>query len=160
MRSRGRQPLLVWRSMLRATAHVGRLVRHALRAHGLSGAQFGVLRVVGEAGPEGITLSEVGEKLFVTCGNITGLVDRLEESGYVVREPHPTDRRALLAKLTPQGRAVFEELAPAHGDRIQRIMSCLSAEEQAALIDLLSRLEQRAASLDEHADAPPAAAGE
>lgn len=130
--------------MMRATAKVGHVLRRAVHEHDLTFPQFGVLRVVGEAEPNGIKLSDIGEKLFVSCGNVTGLVDRLEEMGLVVRTPHPDDRRALLAKLTPQGRRVFDEIVPPHRARVERLLSCLSEQEQETLNELMSRVAAQA----------------
>lgn len=133
-----------WRSMVRGAAAVGQVLRRGLQDCGLSAAQLGVLGVVVEAGDGGIKLSDIGERLLVTCGNITGLVDRLEEEGYVAREAHPSDRRAILAKSTPKGRGMYADIAPAHRERIVGIMSCLSTKEQKTLRKLLGRVADRA----------------
>jgi MarR family transcriptional regulator, 2-MHQ and catechol-resistance regulon repressor len=140
-----------WRQIVAAKAAIGRVVGRAFTDLDLTGAQFGVLRIVGEAGPGGIKLSDIGEQLFVTCGNVTGLVDRLEERGLLARVPHADDRRVLLAQLTPAGQEIFETIVPRHRARISRIMSCLSLEEQEALADMMERLsrdvEERAGEL-------------
>ncbi len=143
------QALQLWRAMLRASRAVGRVVRETLHRHGLRGAQFGLLWVLAEAGPEGLKLTDISEKLVVTCGNITGLMDRLEELGYVVREPHPSDRRVVLAKLTPQARTLLDEIVPVHTRRLARIMSCLSDSDRETLSQLLSRVSEQAALVDE-----------
>lgn len=136
-----------WRSMIRATL-TGKRVMHAqFEDRGITGPQFGVIRVVGEAGPEGVKLSDISRELHVTSANVTGLVDRLEESGYLTREPDPADRRVLLARLTADGREFLEQVIPAHRAFVARVMSCLSAEEQAGLADLLSRVAAHAIAI-------------
>jgi DNA-binding MarR family transcriptional regulator len=45
--------------------------------------------------------------------SVTNLVDRLEDQGFVAREPHPTDRRTTLAALTPEGRAIIDDATKA-----------------------------------------------
>lgn len=63
------------------------------------------------AGPLGA--GEVGRRLQVTSAAITQIVDRLAQRGHVEREPHPTDRRRTLVRLTDSGRAeVLEHLMP------------------------------------------------
>lgn len=52
----------------------------------------------------------LADALAVTARNVTGLVDGLEETGYVVREPHPGDRRAALVTLTDQGVEVMTQM--------------------------------------------------
>lgn len=143
--------------MMRATVKVGHVLRRAVHEHDLTFPQFGVLRVVGEAEPGGIKLSDIGDKLFVSCGNVTGLVDRLEEMGLVVRTPHPDDRRALLAKLTPEGRTVFDEIVPPHRARVKRLLSCLSEQERETLNELMSRVAAQADSVAEEIEAAAAA---
>ena len=145
----------VWRSMVAAKASMNRITRPTLSDRGLTAAQFGVLRVVGEAGDQGIKLSEVGGRLFVTCGNVTGLVDRLEERGLVLRDDHPEDRRAVLAKLTPDGRELYCEIVPRHRASISHIMECLSTAEMETLMDLLRRVKE---SADAYVEAAAAAA--
>ena len=147
----GSKALDVWRSMVAAKASMNRITRPTLCDHGLTAAQFGVLRVVGDAGDQGIKLSEVGGRLFVTCGNVTGLVDRLEESGLLVRDDHPDDRRAILAKLTSSGRLLYEDIVPRHRARVSRIMACLSTAEMEMLVDLLWRIKESADSYVEPA---------
>ena len=52
----------------------------------------------------------LAEALGVSARNVTGLVDALVETGFVTREPHPTDRRATLVSFTPHGRETAEAL--------------------------------------------------
>ncbi len=137
-----------WRSFIRAKAETHRVIHRELREHGLTGAQLTILRVLAESGSSGVKLNEISHRLFVTSGNVTGLVDRLEEAGYIARVPHPEDRRVTLAVLTPAGRELFDEIHPRHVARIKRLMSALTAQEQTVLADLLSRIADRAAEME------------
>jgi DNA-binding MarR family transcriptional regulator len=65
----------------------------------LTTARTRVLWDLAHAGPS--TQRGLATRLEVSARNITGLVDALEEAGYVERAPHPTDRRATLVSLTP-----------------------------------------------------------
>jgi len=138
----------VWRSFVRAKAEVGRALHRDLRERGLTGAQLGILRVLAESEGEGVQLNEISQRLFVTSGNVTGLIDRLEEAGHLARLPHPEDRRITLAVLTPTGRELFGQLYPVHMDRIARLLSALTEQEQALLCDLLERIADGASNLD------------
>jgi MarR family 2-MHQ and catechol resistance regulon transcriptional repressor len=142
----------IWRSFVRAKAEIGRVMHRELRARGLTGAQFGILRVLADSGNEGIKLHELSERLYVTSGNVTGLIDRLEEAGYLARIPHAQDRRITLAVLTTAGQELFDEIYPAHLARIQHLMSALTAREQRLCADLLERLAERAAEMCGPAD--------
>ena len=133
-----------WRSFMRAKAEAHRVVHRELRERGLSGAQFSLLRLLAESGSKGAKLNEISHRLWVTGGNVTGLVDRLEEAGLLARMPHPDDRRITLAMLTPAGRELFEQIHPAPHARVEQLMSGLTEEEQIVLADLLTRLAERA----------------
>ena len=63
------------------------------RPHGLTGAQYNVLNILA-AKPEGISQRELGDVLVVDRSNVTGLLDRLGEAGWVRRADDPADRRA------------------------------------------------------------------
>lgn len=138
-----------WRSFVRAKAEIGRAVHRELRERGLTSAQLGILRVLSEFSDQGVKLNEISHRLCVTPGNLTGLVDRLEEAGCLKRVPHPEDRRVTLAVLTPAGRALVEELYPPHIARVERLMSTLTVKEQDLLADLLARLAARAAEMNQ-----------
>jgi DNA-binding MarR family transcriptional regulator len=117
----------------------GRLGRF-FEEHGITGAQFGVLRCLADAGPRGLMLSDLSRRLMVTCGNITGVVDRLEQAGYIRRERQPADRRIVLARLTPEGRALFDELMPAYLELVSRLVGHLTPEEQESLTGCARKL--------------------
>lgn len=137
-----------WRSFIRAKAEIRRVIHRELRARGLTGAQLDILRVLAESGSEGVQLNEISQRLYVTSGNITGLIDRLEEAGHLARVPHAEDRRVTLAVLTPGGRAIFEQLYPSHISRVNMLLSALTPEEQNMLAGLLVRIADRAAEMN------------
>jgi MarR family transcriptional regulator, organic hydroperoxide resistance regulator len=78
-----------------------------LRPVGLSIPQFDVLSTLTER--EGISQSDLAERLYVTKGNVSGLIDRLVEAGYVVRRNAPGDRRSNAVFLTDEGRKIAEQ---------------------------------------------------
>jgi DNA-binding MarR family transcriptional regulator len=69
----------------------------------------------------------------VTCGNITGVVDRLEQAGYLRRERQRDDRRVVLAKLTPAGEALYRRALPEVLETLSELTGDLSLEELDAL---------------------------
>jgi DNA-binding MarR family transcriptional regulator len=110
------------------------------RTGGLHGPQFHALVIVVEAGEDGIRLGDIGGKLFVTGSNVTGLVDRLEQAGYVTRETDASDRRVLLARATAEGRDLYQRVAPGDRAKVKRVLSCLSDDEKVLLAELLDRV--------------------
>lgn len=83
-----------------------------LAERGLTDARAHLLWVLGQQGP--CTQRELAESLRVSPRNVTGLVDALVATGFVTREPHPSDRRATLVRFTDHGAKVAAELATDH----------------------------------------------
>jgi DNA-binding MarR family transcriptional regulator len=86
---------------------LGRL-DEVLKPHGLTFARYEALVLLTFSRAGALPLGKMGERLQVHPTSITSIIDRLERSGLVVRRPHPTDKRAVLAGLTDEGRAVVE----------------------------------------------------
>lgn len=88
-----------------------------------------------EVGPKELTV-----RLGITSASMTSLVDRLVRSGYVTREPHPTDRRALILRPTPgSDQEVRGTLGDMHA-RMMEVAATLDAEESAVVVDFLRRM--------------------
>lgn len=77
-----------------------------LRPHGLTFARYEALVLLVFSSRGSLPLGRMGERLQVHPTSVTSIVRRLEDAGLVARRPHPHDRRAVLAEITPEGRAV------------------------------------------------------
>lgn len=146
--------LMVWRSLMRLFAQSRRALRRELRPFGVRPGQAWLIRLVGEAGDEGLKLNELSERMHVTSANVTRLMDHVEHDGYVQRRPDPEDRRVIRAVLTPKGRELLEKLRPVYQAWVERCMSCLSPEEQVELAQMLSRLADHIAAVAEEEAQP------
>src|SRR5215510_13715264 len=91
--------------------------------------------------PTSMKLGELSQRLMVSNGNITGLVDRLVEQGLLDRKTSPSDRRAQLVKLTPEGRRVFRTMAAEHETWLADIFADLSPSEIQTLMRLLGKMK-------------------
>jgi DNA-binding MarR family transcriptional regulator len=76
-----------------------RLRAAVCRAAGIAESELDALEHLEASGP--LTQRELGERLLLTSGGVTVLVDRLERSGWVRRRPHPSDRRAVVVEPAP-----------------------------------------------------------
>ena len=92
----------VWFRLLRLEARLGAAVAERLREIGLSAPQCDVLTTLTEE--EGISQQALAKRLYVTKGNISGLLDRLETAGMVERRSTAADRRQYEIHLTDSGR--------------------------------------------------------
>ncbi|MDF3304897.1 MULTISPECIES: MarR family winged helix-turn-helix transcriptional regulator [Rhodococcus] len=131
---------------------LGRLHRSYLRyqsslaavfeEHGINMASFDVMAALRRSGPPyRMTSGQLAESALVTTGGVTLRVDRLEKAGLVQRERDAEDRRIVHAQLTDEGLRVIEKVAEAHFANESQILSGMSKDDQAALAELLRKLE-------------------
>lgn len=97
----------VWFRLIRLEARMQAAVGERLREIGVSIPQCDVLTTLTEK--EGVSQQELAKRLYVTKGNISGLIDRLTEAGLVERRSTANDRRQHAIHLTEAGRATAEQ---------------------------------------------------
>lgn len=115
-------------------AELGRV--HGRR--GLSGTDFDTLIRLARSPHQRLRMSDLAAQTALSTSGITRIVDRLERSQLVRREPCPGDRRSSLAALTDAGSELLVGHVPAVVDAIERLVTGpLSAEQVDALVDLL-----------------------
>jgi MarR family transcriptional regulator, 2-MHQ and catechol-resistance regulon repressor len=145
-----------WWFLARAYHSIAASLTRLFEDHGITGAQFGVLRCLSDADPDGLMLSDLSKRLMVTCGNTTGVVDRLEQAGYLRRVRPAGDRRVVLAQLTAEGEELYRRIIPGHQRLLGELLAGLAPEEREILSTLCERLHL---SLEGGGEAPRAAAG-
>lgn len=108
----------------------------ALRPLDLTFARYEILMLLSFSKQGALPMTRMGTLLQVHPTSVTSAVDRLERQGYVQRRPHPSDRRAVLASITDEGRRqaleatrilnrdVFEQLGLAE-DRTEQLTGVL-----------------------------------
>lgn len=133
-----RGTLRLWITLARCYQTFAREAARHLAGHGLTSAQFGVMEALYHLGPT--TLGDLAEKLLVSGGNITYVMDRLAKLGYVTRERCAEDRRVYWATLTEQGRELIGEVFPDHARHLNRATEHLDAAEKETLRVLLKKL--------------------
>ncbi|MBM3564982.1 MAG: MarR family transcriptional regulator [Alphaproteobacteria bacterium] len=104
--------------------------------------------------PDGVTMGQMSQRMMVTNGNVTWLVDRMVEDGLAKRTAVPGDGRAQIVRLTKKGRADFEAMMPEHHGWIHAMLDGLSRKELNGLLELLSQLKMSVAAKEGRA-APP-----
>ena len=81
----------------------------------------------------------VSKRMMVSNGNVTGLVERLVESGHLDRRTSDTDRRVQVIRLTKAGRAEFRRMAAEHQSWISDLFSDLTPKDVRDLMRLLAK---------------------
>jgi DNA-binding MarR family transcriptional regulator len=138
MSTRDEAAVAVYRSIVRAAVLLRRESDRILSPAGLTGPQFAVLSQLDAGGR--MPLGELGKRLWVSCGNVTGLVDKLSSAGLVRRTRLRADRRVVLAELTEKGRKLIAELRPIYREQAARMAAGLDESELQQLQVLLGRI--------------------
>jgi DNA-binding MarR family transcriptional regulator len=80
--------------------------------------------------------------LNVSLSNATGLIDRLEERGFIERHRVPTDRRIVLVRVTPSGEAMLGEVDALSDDLLRSVLARLSTSQLRGLGHAMSALRE------------------
>lgn len=110
----------------------------------------------------GCTPSDLSAALHADSGHTTRSIRRLEEAGFVVRQTHPTDRRASVLDLTPKGRETVQASRAMFAQWDEYLLRDLTGEQREQLSALMETLlhAMQYASLDTgRPDGPPAGRG-
>jgi MarR family 2-MHQ and catechol resistance regulon transcriptional repressor len=134
--------LKLWVVMNHAFNSIEERLRQQVESHGMSFSEFAVLEVLLHKGP--LPIGDVGDRVLLTSGSMTYVVDKLEERGLIGRRPCAEDRRIIYAELTEQGRELIEGVFEEHSALIRRLTGALSPAEQETMINLLKRLGKSA----------------
>jgi DNA-binding MarR family transcriptional regulator len=134
-------PVAVFSRISRLARHLDLARRDAFTRHRVESWEFDVLAALRRAGsPYELSPGRLLRETLVTSGTMTNRVDRLAARGYVERYPDPADRRGVLVRLTPEGKAAvdgaFEELLAAE----QALLADLPDHDRDRLADLLRTL--------------------
>jgi len=97
-------------SLLRTGDALQTRVEAELKEFGLTGTQYNALRILRGAGPEGLPCREIGERMITRDPDITRLLDRLEDRGFVQRTRARRDRRVIYGKITAAGLKLLREM--------------------------------------------------
>jgi DNA-binding MarR family transcriptional regulator len=116
------------------------------RAHDVSMAEMKAIDHIQAEGE--LTPRELGERLSLTSGAVTAVIDRLERSGWVVRSPHPSDRRSVVVRMTEQSMEAGKRIYVPYSNALAEIAAALPAASRKVVADYLEKAADIAA---EHA---------
>lgn len=115
-----------------------------LKPHGITGAQYNVLRILRGAGPDGLCRNEIRDRMVARMPDVTRLLDRMEAAGLIVRERDSEDRRQVTTRLTATGRRLVDRLDAPAAEEHRRTLGHLSRTQLETLKDLLTHARARA----------------
>lgn len=111
-----------------------------LQKYNLTGVQMEVLCYLKCNPDKEIHQREIEYWLQLKNPTVTGILNRLEEKGYITRRRNPDDGRFRIIEVTEKGNQVMEDMGEGARDLDDRIYDCMTDEEQAKLLELLDRI--------------------
>ena len=109
-----------------------------IETYKLNPTEFAVLELLYHKGRQPI--QKIGQKILLSSGSMTYVVDKLEKKGLIERVFCKEDKRVTYMSITSAGNELIEEIFPSHEKKINELMSALSETEQETAIDLLRKL--------------------
>ncbi|HMN73905.1 MAG TPA: MarR family transcriptional regulator [Rhodoblastus sp.] len=140
----GKAELRLWLRLL-STANIisGQIRRRLREKFGITLPSFDLMAQL-DREPLGLRLGELSQRMMVTNGNLTGLVERLVREGLVLRETDPGDRRAFIVRLSDAGKAKFEIYAKENERLVLALFGAVPPEMVQTLMDNLAVLKASA----------------
>jgi len=115
------------------------VVKRRMAAYGLTPVQQPVLAAVHQE--EGLSAGDLSEKLILDPATLSGVLDRMAERGWIIKQPDPDDKRVLQIRLTDQARGLEPTLMQERDKANDEILAKLSLEEKVLLKRLLKDLK-------------------
>jgi DNA-binding MarR family transcriptional regulator len=131
-----------WTCVARGYTHVTQILTAQVeRETGLAAASFLALVWLLRSGGRAVPLTTLARHLAFSSGGFTKVADRLEQAGFITRQPSPCDRRVINAALTPAGRAQAERALAVYSAGLRElVLHRLGIDELRALASHMSRL--------------------
>ena len=131
-----------WIGIIRGYEHVNRILACQVEQEtGLPAPDFFVLAKLRRGVEPTVSLSMLARELAFSSGGFTKLADRLEQAGYIRREPSPCDRRVTNAVLTPAGRAAVDRALAVYCAGLRElVLRHLGTDGLRAMVGQMSRL--------------------
>jgi DNA-binding MarR family transcriptional regulator len=128
-----------------------RITKELARRADLTGPQLTVLKLLEGVGD--MSLSELSDRIRAQNSTVTGIIDRMEREGLVIRLRSTEDRRVVHIRLTDKGAKIANEIAVEPMEIFRSALESLTAGEMRELIKLLTKIARRVQSLVKRA--PP-----
>lgn len=139
--------LASWFAVVKAYLECERRYSAMMNEFSLTIPQFDVLSAIDALGEEALP-SSIADRLLVTKANVTGLLKRLQDRQLVSTCNHPSDRRAMLCKLTALGQVRFAAARAASARFIQAQLAPYSEDSLNELGALMTHMQEHLHAMD------------
>jgi len=132
-------------ALLKAADALAQEAEKILKAKGLTGAQYNVLRILRGAEPEGLACSTIGERMISHDPDMTRLLDRMENRNLITRQRQSDDRRVVKTRVTVSGLEILKRLEQPIRELHRQQFQHMAGPRVRTLAGLLNELLQRSA---------------
>jgi DNA-binding MarR family transcriptional regulator len=129
-------------AILKAADSLSKQAEQLIKAAGLTGAQYNVLRILRGAEPHGLACSGIGDKMISRDPDMTRLLDRMEKRDLITRERQKDDRRVIKTRITPEGLKLLKKLDQPVHDLHKKQFHHMSPSRLKQLAELLLEIEK------------------
>jgi DNA-binding MarR family transcriptional regulator len=130
-------------SLLQAADTLSQQAEQLVKAAGLTGAQYNVLRILRGAEPEGLACRAIGDRMISHDPDMTRLLDRMEKRGLIARARQTDDRRVVKTRITAPGLSLLRTLDQPVHDLHKRQFRHMSTARLKILFELLEEVRVR-----------------
>ena len=124
-------------ALLRAADRLSQDADLLVKAYGLTGTQYNVLRILRGAGPNGLPCNGIGDRMISRDPDMTRLLDRMEKRSLITRERQTQDRRVIKARISPTGLEILKKLDAPIDELHKKQFRHLAASQVRALAEAL-----------------------
>jgi DNA-binding MarR family transcriptional regulator len=124
----------------KAADALGQQAEQLVKAHGLTGAQYNVLRILRGSEPEGLGCGSIGERMISHDPDMTRLLDRMERRSLITRQRQKDDRRVVKTRITSEGLTLLRRLDQPIRELHKRQFRNFSPPQLKALIETLDQI--------------------
>ena len=118
-----------------------RITKELAKRVDLTGPQLTVVKLLQTVGD--LSLSELSDKIRAQNSTVTGIIDRMEREGLVLRERSKEDRRVVHIKLTPKGKALADGIPVEPMEIFKGALESLSVQEMRDLMRIMTKVAKR-----------------
>jgi len=129
-------------NLVRTHEHVQQRQAEFFRGFQITPTQYNVLRILRGAGKDGLTCSQVAERMLTSDPDITRLLDRLEARRWIARERSPQDRRVVVTRITAEGLDLLSTIDKPLEAMLKRQAGHVSREHLRLFIEILESIRE------------------
>lgn len=136
----------VFLNIVRTADLLQHALRQGLKPYAITETQYNALRILRGAGEQGLTCSEIAQRLISHDPDITRLLGRMERDNLVRRERDTKDRRVVLTKITSQGLKKLEELDGLVVAVVDQQLAHMGQDDLQTMVELLEKVRANEAA--------------